>query len=112
VISGNVNGISDMMSELHDNLAYQHKINHKTGIDSAGEESIKKYVQRSTPFLTLSNYGSLVAKENGIDTTINDVRLIMTRIMLPRFSERNNPHTAARKEEAVFMSDYLSFNQK
>ncbi|PSL47550.1 hypothetical protein CLV51_102407 [Chitinophaga niastensis] len=112
VISGNVSGISDMSSELHENLTYQHKLKNKTGLDSTGELSIKKYIQGSAAFVTLSNYGSLVAKENEIDTANNDVRLIMTRIMLPRFSERNNINTTPRKEEAVFMSDYLSFNQQ
>ncbi|MCW3467587.1 hypothetical protein [Chitinophaga nivalis] len=112
VISGNVGGVSDISSELHDNLHYQQQLKNKTGIDTAGEITIKNYIQQSSSFLTLSNYGTLVAREHGIDTATHDMRLITTRILLPRFSERNDPHPQTRKEEAVFMSDYLSFNQQ
>ncbi|WP_143307829.1 hypothetical protein [Chitinophaga vietnamensis] len=111
VISGNVGGVSDMSSELHNNLVYQQKMNKKTGTDTAAEIRIRSYIQHSNSFLTLSNYGALVARENNIDTAASEMRLLITRINLPKFSERNEPESAPRKEDAVFMSDYLSFNK-
>lgn len=106
VLSGSMNNISDQMFELQQDFKYENGLKGIEKIDSSQHADIRKIVQKSYGFNTLKNYAMHVARANRLDPQQYDVRIMLTRIPIPKFAERFKK--AEKKEELYFISEYFN----
>lgn len=107
LLSGSVISIGEELISFKNDLRYQHEQQGDTNYDSSDLAATKQYIQSCIAFNTLRNYTRFVARKNDIDLSRQEVRMIFTRVYLPRFSERFS--NAPRKEEYMFVSDVFTF---
>ncbi len=109
LLSGSMTGIADELSEVQQDMRFKRQQEGKSASDTSGEHLLRQYIQQGTSFQTLKNYAGIVARRNQIDTARHDVRLILSHVLLPKFADRYS--TKPRREEAYFISDYLTLNR-
>jgi hypothetical protein len=105
IISGSMNNISDQMYELQQDMKYENGLKGVEKLDSVQHENIRKIIQKSYGFATLKNYAAHVAQANKLDTAHREVRIMLTRIPIPKFADRFKK--VEKKEELYFMSEYF-----
>jgi hypothetical protein len=105
IISGSVNGVSDQMHELQESFKLDNLKKGKGDLDSLQYDTIKKFAQKSLGFHTLRNYAKYVAITNKLDITKYEIKIMFTRVPLPKFADRLKNEKA--KEEMYFISNYF-----
>ena len=109
LLSGSMTGIGDDLHDMRQDLIYRNKQAGKSATDTSGEHMLRQTIQHGISFQTLRNYAAIVAQKNQLDTARHEVRLILSHVMLPKFADRFS--TKPRREEAYFISDYVTLNR-
>ncbi|KAA2243008.1 hypothetical protein F0L74_10835 [Chitinophaga agrisoli] len=109
LLSGSMTGISDDLNEMRQDLQFKHRQQARQAADTTGDHSLREGIQAGVNFRTLQNYAGIVAQKNRIDPARHEVRLILSHLLLSKFADRFS--TAPRREEAFFVSDYVTLNR-
>lgn len=105
ILSSSVMGIMDDVREKNNYFQYQQNENHPRN-DFADSQLIKS-VEENYMFLTIKNYGKIVAKNNNIDLNKNFMLVRITTKNIPQFTDRNK--NIQMPEELYFQSNPIIF---
>ncbi len=101
-IDGNVKLLQDVFN--HENSKV---LNKKLLSDSVITQKLVSDIEKTTDFVTLSNYAKKIATENNLDIKNTSYQIQISKITMPQFVDRYLP--AANKEEISFSSHFLNF---
>lgn len=105
ILSNSVVGVSEIIFEAQQ----AHKMeNASLENDSAFQQLLDEQIYQSSQFVTLKNYGKIIAQNNQIDPDQHEFFVTLTRIQLPKFADRFDE--SQRKESLFFRSKLIDLN--
>ena len=115
ILSGTVHNITDGLYSVNQSIEFGNEFNSDslTRSEDLFERKLeigKNYVQNSNNFLTLKNYGLVVAGRQSLNISDFVVNIYISEVSIPRFSDRAEfDDYSKRKEVIIFYSDQISY---
>jgi hypothetical protein len=101
ILSNSVVGVSEIIFEAQQSRRAEDNANVS---DSVFQALLNAEIYQSSQFITLKNYGKIIAEKNNIELLQHDFIVTLTRIQLPKFADR---YDNIKKSESLFFRSKL-----
>lgn len=108
IISNSIINISNQLVNISDTKDYLTESKNPNA-DRITQKKINEQIQASYSFITLINYGKLIAKENSINVYNNYIQIKLSRLNIRKFSDRVDENFKPI-EEMYFLSEKVEAN--